>query len=125
MTPMARMEPLSVHSATFMGDSMAICSNPIMAWPPVAMKKTEMAATIQKKPSSAHATTQATSTATLRTDEIDPRPVALINMKTGAPLQLDRECGQYSAIPGLVVPRRGLPCASLSGGMDSDHIEKQ
>jgi hypothetical protein len=32
------------------------------------------------KPSRAHATTQATSTATFRKDEIDPRPVALINI---------------------------------------------
>jgi hypothetical protein len=39
-----------------------------------------MATMIQMKPSTAHATTQAMSTASFRKDEIDPRPVARISI---------------------------------------------
>ena len=58
---------------------------PGMLAPPVIIEKTEMAVMIQMKPSRAHAITQATSTASFRNDEIEPRPVARINIGDWAP----------------------------------------
>ena len=83
---------------------------------------------IQMKPSSAHATTQATSTASFRNDEIDPRPVARISIDDlGSNPTLPRNSAANTpASPGpAACPYLSLPGASLSGGMDSDHIEKQ